>query len=131
MATKMATCTKLMLLVVVGVLTTLVSHADSRSPIPPPFHCKYYCKIRDGSYECCDDGYPIDERCYNSDIVYVDTNYCPPWRICAGLLEHKKCGTIRERCSGNEFCCPLSRDKGDPNFVCAYEINQVPYSSSQ
>ncbi|XP_076047022.1 uncharacterized protein LOC143028584 [Oratosquilla oratoria] len=114
----MATCMKLMLLVVVGVLATLVCHADSRSPIPPPFHCKYYCKIRDGPYECCD-GIPTDGRCRNPNKVFVNIHSCLPGYACAAIFAHKKCGTITDRCSGNEFCCPI-REDGGGDFACAF-----------
>ncbi|XP_076047015.1 uncharacterized protein LOC143028578 isoform X2 [Oratosquilla oratoria] len=117
-ATKMATYMRLMWLVMVGVLATLVSHADSRSPIAPAFGgCKYFCNVGGGRYECCDDGYPIDERCHDPDKVYVNAHYCPPGLVCIAIFEYKKCGTVKERCSGNEFCCPVDTEEAD--FACA------------
>ncbi|XP_076045713.1 uncharacterized protein LOC143027953 isoform X2 [Oratosquilla oratoria] len=115
----MKTCMKLMLLVVVVVLATLVSHVtrvESRTPIPPAF-CKFYCSVGD-SFECCDNGYPIDGRCQDPDIVYVNVIKCPPGRTCPAIFGYKKCGTITERCRGNEFCCPVDTEEAD--FACAF-----------
>ncbi|XP_076047021.1 uncharacterized protein LOC143028583 [Oratosquilla oratoria] len=117
----MATCMRLMLLVVVGVLATLVSQADSRSPIAPASgRCKYFCDVGGGRYECCDH---FDERCRNLDKIYVNTLQCPG-PICPTVFLYKKCGTANGRCSGNEFCCPLLTEEAD--FACAF----LPPSSS-
>ncbi|XP_076047020.1 uncharacterized protein LOC143028582 [Oratosquilla oratoria] len=119
-ATKMVTCMKLLFLVVVGVLASVVSHADSRSPIPPQFDCKYFCNVGGGRYECCDDGYPIDERCEVPEKAYVNTYQCSPGPVCLSIFKTKKCGSTRERCSGNEFCCPVHTRTGNLDFACAY-----------
>ncbi|XP_076047023.1 uncharacterized protein LOC143028585 [Oratosquilla oratoria] len=109
----MAPCMKLMLCAVGVVLATVVSHADSESD------CEFYCNVG-GTYECCDNGCRFDRRCKHPDKTYVNRYQCPPRKNCPAIFDHKNCGTVDERCSGKEFCCPMRLFTGEIKFVCAF-----------